>query len=486
MRKIFIILITGLLVFIPAIKALDLTSETNDLISRIDAEASNLNTTLIEFNNYLNSNTEKVASALDIESLKEISEYLIFDDYNNALSLFENKVNDTNLTNLNIATKINSYLTLKRDIIKFVEDNKTELNLINGSSAECSLELFHKIKTSFNLIKPTISNTIEYLGKIFSKNIETNLNEKKNIQSNKFNLLIDEYKELASSISNLTKKYNNSLDEYENVFKIIADDEDLFELAFRKKFRDDFNKLINDIDTLLKTPINEFIDRRWEILEENVTETVESDKTETEKNEIIYAKIDQVNDINDKFVSAINEVIGDLDINSIKEKMNSILERGDTEFSNAVKYLEDHLIIGDYDIELITNHDNKITIDRAQELIILDKLFEIEEFKNQIELINNFGTLVFNTGSYNKVPNKASIIVTDNGETQKEYKVIVKGDINGNGAITVTDVVMAAYYSLESIDLDQEEGMAADVNSNGAVTVTDVYMIAMRALEGDE
>ena len=98
---------------------------------------------------------------------------------------------------------------------------------------------------------------------------------------------------------------------------------------------------------------------------------------------------------------------------------------------------------------------------------------------------NLVGTIEFNNLNYQFVPNKSKVVVTDSeNNVQKEYDVVVKGDVNGNGAITVTDVVMTAYYSLESIDLDNLEALAADENGNGKVTVTDVYLIAMKALEG--
>ena len=179
----------------------------------------------------------------------------------------------------------------------------------------------------------------------------------------------------------------------------------------------------------------------------------------------------------------MNEIIGDLDIESIKAKINAILERGNTEFADAKQYLRDHLVIDEYDIELVENHDSEVSINRAKEIIILDKLFEITEFKNQIELANNFGTLVFNLGDYSRVPNKATVTVTDNNEVQKEYTVIVKGDVNGNSSLTITDAIEAAYYSLNAKELDEYQQLAADVNNNNSVTITDVYLIARMALE---
>ena len=387
-----------------------------------------------------------------------------------------------------MASKINQYYSLKQDLINFVRNNQAALNMDTGTTEgiECSFDLLTQIKNSFNAVKPTISSTVEELGNVIVKVSQNELNNKTNVKSSELDNLIDEYKELASLMAALSTKYMNSLDAYAEVFETLGGSEGLFNVTIKKKFREDFNKLLNDVETALNDPINSFIADRWTKLETYVTDLTESDKTDAEKNEVIYDKIDQVTEVNDKFVAAVNEVIGELDIESVKTKLNSILERGTTELLNAIEYLRDHLILGDYDIELVENHDTKVSINRSKELLILNKLFGINEFKNQIELANNLGTLVFSLGNYENVPNGAVVSVTDNNTTQKEYHVIVKGDVNNNGAITVTDVAMSAYYALDSLDLSEYQEMAADINNNNVCTVTDVNMIAIRALEGDE
>ncbi len=477
----------SLLLYIPAVSA-SLRTDTDDMIARVNSETAELNTALTNFKNYLSNNQTKVANALDVDTLKQISTNLHADNYSAAFALLENAVNDPNLTSIGVASKINQYYSLKQDLINFVRNNRAALNMDTGTTEgiECSFDLLTQIKNSFNAVKPTISSTVEELGNVIVKVSQNELNNKTNVKSSELDNLIDEYKELASLMAALSTKYMNSLDAYAEVFETLGGSEGLFNVTIKKKFREDFNKLLNDVETALNDPINTFIADRWTKLETYVTDLTESNKTDTEKNEIIYDKIDQVTEVNDKFVAAVNEVIGELDIESVKTKLNSILERGTTEFLNAIEYLRDHLILGDYDIELVENHDTKVSINRSKELLILNKLFGINEFKNQIELANNLGTLVFGLGNYENVPNGAVVSVTDNNTTQKEYHVIVKGDVNNNGAITVTDVAMSAYYALDSLELSEYQEMAADINNNNVVTVTDVNMIAIRALEGDE
>ncbi len=487
MRKIFRILMISLLLYIPAVSA-SLRTDTDAMIARVNSESAELNAALTNFKNYLGNNQSRVANALDVDTLKQISTNLHADNYSAAFALLENAVNDPNLTSIGVASKINQYYTLKQDLINFVRTNQASLNMDTGTNEgiECAFDLLTQIKNSFNTIKPTISNTVESLGNVVTAVGKNELNANANIKNSELDNLIDEYKELASLMAALSTKYMNSLDAYTEVFETLGGSEGLFNVTIKKKFREDFNKLLNDVETALNDPINTFIENRWTKLEDYVTDLTESDKTDAEKNEIIYEKIDQVSSVNDKFVSAINEVIGELDIESVKTKLNTILENGTTEFEKAIQYLRDHLILGDYDIELVANHDAKVSINYAKELLILNKLFSINDFKNQIELVNNLGTLVYNFGNHENVPNGAVVSVTDNNATQKEYHVIVKGDVNNNGAITVTDVAMSAYYALDSLNLSEYQEMAADINNNNVVTVTDVNMIAIRALEGDE
>lgn len=479
MKKFFLILIISLF-YLPIISALDLRTETNNMIDRFDSEITELEAALNSLDSYLNIKASQISNKLDVQTINNVINYLKSDNYESAFELLEEKIDDPNFNNLNISLEIDNYFTLKRDLIKFVNDNKEKLSIDSDDldGIECSFDLLDQMKTSFSLVRPTISQTISTFNKIFAKTVENDLNN-----ANQSSTIIQDYKNLSLKLTDLIKKYILSLEDYKQVFVVIDGSEDLFNLVVKNKFVEELNKAFDSFDKSLKEPINNYIEKKWDTLEDYVTEVVESDKTAVEKNEKIYIKIEQVNDVNDKFVTAINEIIGNLDIVSIREKINLILERGNTEFTNAINYLENHLILGGYDITLVQNHDDNISIDSASKLVILNKLFNIEEFRNQIKLINGIGTIELVLGNYNNVPNKTDINIIDANEIKNSYKVIVKGDVNGNANITITDAIEAAYYSLNAKTLDEYEIIAADLNNSNTITITDVYLIAKMALE---
>ena len=167
----------------------------------------------------------------------------------------------------------------------------------------------------------------------------------------------------------------------------------------------------------------------------------------------------------------------------VSEKIKKLLNKGNKEFEAAIKYVEEHLLVGDYDIKLIKNHDKNITLNRAKELIILDKLFTIESFKTQVVLANEgVGILNFKFLTETNVGTKSVVQVLNNDTEMKKYTVVVKGDVDANARITVTDVIETAYYSLNARTFNDIEFIAADLDNNEKVTVTDVLEIATKAL----
>ena len=118
-------------------------------------------------------------------------------------------------------------------------------------------------------------------------------------------------------------------------------------------------------------------------------------------------------------------------------------------------------------------------------MVILDKVFEIDDFKSKLVLANNAGILGFDIKTTLNVGTNSKITVKEAEELKKEYVVILMGDVDGNGAITVTDVVKTAYAALGEDIFNEYETIAADIDENDHVTVTDVVKIAYRALEGN-
>ena len=56
--------------------------------------------------------------------------------------------------------------------------------------------------------------------------------------------------------------------------------------------------------------------------------------------------------------------------------------------------------------------------------------------------------------------------------------IVVTGDVNGDGRITITDVVKLQNYAANAGDLDEAAMMAGDINGDGRITITDVVQAA--------
>ena len=59
----------------------------------------------------------------------------------------------------------------------------------------------------------------------------------------------------------------------------------------------------------------------------------------------------------------------------------------------------------------------------------------------------------------------------------KTYILIVLGDLDGNGKVTITDLVKANLYNVGLIELSKIEQIATDINCNNKITITDIVNI---------
>lgn len=69
-----------------------------------------------------------------------------------------------------------------------------------------------------------------------------------------------------------------------------------------------------------------------------------------------------------------------------------------------------------------------------------------------------------------------SVVKTESGE---EYTVIVKGDINGDGKVSTTDLSQLKLHVVESKILQDPYKSAGDINLDGKVTITDVAQLKL-------
>ena len=74
--------------------------------------------------------------------------------------------------------------------------------------------------------------------------------------------------------------------------------------------------------------------------------------------------------------------------------------------------------------------------------------------------------------------------ITINGTKEsKTFKIAIRGDVNGDGAITVLDLLRCQKHILKSIELVGEQYYSSDTNYDGTITVLDLLKIQKHLLE---
>ena len=68
-------------------------------------------------------------------------------------------------------------------------------------------------------------------------------------------------------------------------------------------------------------------------------------------------------------------------------------------------------------------------------------------------------------------------VTIGNGVTSGKYRVVVKGDANGDGRISAVDYVKIKNYIMSSSSLSGSYKEAADVNKDGRISAVDYVKI---------
>ena len=493
MKKALKILVVLLLCVGVNVSAKTLKEEATFLINSMDTLKTESKNKIANLNKWLANNEAYVVKVLDKDLTTGMAEAFKASDYKQVLILLEKalenhgfKDQSNSLKNIQLDSFIDEYLALKDDLTTFVDKNKDALNIKTGTSEgiECSLDFYDKIVESYDALKEEISSLLAEIGKLFGKFLSKNINSGLNLSNQELISKLEIYENYTGTINDVIKRIYAIFDEYENVFTKIMS-ENAFITRFKNKMRDDVQKLIDNCKANYESTLDDFIKDRQTKLEEAVNKVIANNKTTKERNQELYNKITEVKTIKDKFNTNFDSIIAGVDTSIITKELNAFKVKANNEFSDAIKYIEDHIIIDEYDIKLASESITDIKIDRVRELVILDKVFEIDDFKSKIVLANNVGILGFDIKTTLNVGTSSKITVKEAEELKKEYVIILKGDVDGNGCVTVTDVVKTAYAALGENIFDEYETIAADIDENNRVTVTDVVKIAYRALEGN-
>ena len=140
-------------------------------------------------------------------------------------------------------------------------------------------------------------------------------------------------------------------------------------------------------------------------------------------------------------------------------------------------------------IKAFTNvsQKEKITLESQLYKIEFDKVFKIEYNTNKLDFLSNVNsdyriTILDEEG--NDVTNLDEEPIIRTGmklklDTGNEYTLVVRGDINCDGNITLTDLskLILEYNETTGFRLDGVSLYGADLNCDGKITLTDVSQL---------
>ena len=135
-----------------------------------------------------------------------------------------------------------------------------------------------------------------------------------------------------------------------------------------------------------------------------------------------------------------------------------------------------------------TNSDNTIT--DTVNWLASDEYTIGEDFVTNVTAGINVGDFIKKFRNYeNKVTVNAAdtsiiktVLVVSHSESQEKLTVVVSGDIDKNGLVNATDIVMLSGHitdtsSASKLTVDTAEFAAADYDSNGKATIVDLVNI---------
>ncbi len=104
----------------------------------------------------------------------------------------------------------------------------------------------------------------------------------------------------------------------------------------------------------------------------------------------------------------------------------------------------------------------------------------IADFKNVINKVSPTASITI-TGNTDIIGTNDKVTICNNGEC-RDYLAVVYGDTNGDGAITILDLLKVQKNILNTSKLSGAYGLAADTNKDGNITILDLLKVQKHIL----
>lgn len=128
----------------------------------------------------------------------------------------------------------------------------------------------------------------------------------------------------------------------------------------------------------------------------------------------------------------------------------------------------------------VTIEKYKIKVEEDSKVMYISNIKVDDTLKDVRDRIKTNGTITIYEYNGSKVTDNTKVAKTgmkvkiETKTESVEYTLVVTGDNNGDGKITITDVVRSNLHMTNLKHLENEFKLAADVNDNGEITITDV------------
>ena len=192
-----------------------------------------------------------------------------------------------------------------------------------------------------------------------------------------------------------------------------------------------------------------------------------------------FAVVIKQQSLDNSFGIAIETPTDDSDYSIVKSNNNSYISEDGYNWQN----LADMEVFGidmkntDVCIKVFSDYTDEEFINLSSEIYQVGEKYiknikydtNIEEFKNNV--VSNSETMKFNNTD-GIICSGTELILSDD----TKYTLIVRGDINGDGKVTLTDLskILLHYNEVKGFSLRNTEFEAADLNLDGEVSLVDI------------
>ena len=144
---------------------------------------------------------------------------------------------------------------------------------------------------------------------------------------------------------------------------------------------------------------------------------------------------------------------------------------------------------GGFDVKFVDSKDLlpkvvKYVVDNVSDLIKnITKNTSVNDFVSNIEVSNNGSVKIFDTAGVNEVTDKVGTgmiarVMDEFDSGVLDLDVVVKGDVSGDGNISITDLVKVKKHLAKVEELDGVYELGGDITDTGSIGITDLVKIA--------